>query len=106
MLTESGSNPTILSYVGKGQFFAETYSILKDEPLLIDVVANEDSEILFLNIGNVIGNPDRPGTLQTKFLMNRRHRRNSTYDCSTVSQVYERQCQRENNKAPITSKRG
>ena len=63
-------NRTILSYVGKGQFFAETYSILKDEPLLIDVVANEDSEILFLNIGNVIGNPDRPGTLQTKLLMN------------------------------------
>ena len=35
-------NRTILSHVGKNQFFAETYGLLADEPMLVDVVANED----------------------------------------------------------------
>jgi len=46
-------NRTILSHVGAGDFFAETYALLKDEPLLVDVVANEPSEILFLSVGNL-----------------------------------------------------
>lgn len=41
-------NRTILSHIGEGQFFAETYSLLPDEPLLVDVNANEDCTILFL----------------------------------------------------------
>lgn len=41
-------NRTILSRVGPGQFFAETYAMLKDEPLLVDVVASEPCSILFL----------------------------------------------------------
>lgn len=44
-------NRTILSHVGEGQFFAETYALLPDEPLLVDVCANEDCEILFLRVG-------------------------------------------------------
>ena len=43
-------NRTILSHVGPGQLFAETYALLNREPLLVDVVANENSRILFLNI--------------------------------------------------------
>ncbi len=43
-------NRTILSHVGKGQFFAESYALLKNEPLLVDVTANEDCEILFLQV--------------------------------------------------------
>lgn len=43
-------NRTILSHVGSGHFFAETYAFLHNEPLLVDVVANEDSRILFLEI--------------------------------------------------------
>jgi hypothetical protein len=43
-------NRTILSHVGPGQFFAETYAFLHEEPLLVDVAANEDSRILFLHI--------------------------------------------------------
>ncbi|MGI6055493.1 MAG: Crp/Fnr family transcriptional regulator [Bilifractor sp.] len=43
-------NRTILSHVGPGQLFAETYALLNEEPLLVDVVANENSRILFLNI--------------------------------------------------------
>ena len=46
-------NRTILSHVGKNQFFAETYSLLKDEPLLVDVVANEDCQIAFLRISDL-----------------------------------------------------
>lgn len=46
-------NRTILSHVGKGQFFAETYALLDAEPLLVDVVANENCRILFLRIGSL-----------------------------------------------------
>lgn len=46
-------NKTILSHVGTGDFFAETYGFLADEPLLVDVVTNEKSRILFLRIGNL-----------------------------------------------------
>ena len=44
-------NRTILSHVGEGDFFAETYAWLRDEVVLVDVVANEDCRILFLAAG-------------------------------------------------------
>ena len=46
-------NRTILSHVGKGQFFAETYAFLPGEPMLVDVTANENCRILFLRTGNL-----------------------------------------------------
>lgn len=46
-------NRTILSHVGSGQFFAETYALLEDETMLVDVVANENCRILFLKIGSL-----------------------------------------------------
>lgn len=46
-------NRTILSHVASGHFFAETYALLKAEPMLVDVRANEKSRILFLNVGNL-----------------------------------------------------
>lgn len=46
-------NRTILSHVGKGQVFAETYALVKDEPLLVDAVANQDCSILMLHIGRL-----------------------------------------------------
>lgn len=46
-------NRTILSHVEKGQFFAETYALLENEPMLVDVTANEDCRILFLRIGSL-----------------------------------------------------
>lgn len=48
-------NCTILSHVGKGQFFAETYALLHEEVMLVDVRANEDTEILFLNVSGILG---------------------------------------------------
>ncbi|MBQ6517433.1 MAG: cyclic nucleotide-binding domain-containing protein, partial [Anaerolineaceae bacterium] len=44
-------NRTILSHVGAGQYFAETYALLPDEPMLVDVRTNEDCRILFLYVG-------------------------------------------------------
>ncbi len=46
-------NRTILSHVGQGQFFAETYAWLPDAPMLVDVIANEDCRILFLNVSSL-----------------------------------------------------
>lgn len=46
-------NCTVLSNVGKNGFFAETYALLKNSVLLVDVKANTDTEVLFLNIGNL-----------------------------------------------------
>ena len=45
-------NRTILSHVGEGQVFAETYAMAKDEPMLVDAVANEKCKILMLRIGS------------------------------------------------------
>lgn len=46
-------NCTILSHIEPGQFFAETYALLEKEVMLVDVVANEDSRILFLRISHL-----------------------------------------------------
>lgn len=43
-------NRTILSHVGKGQLFAETYALLENEPMLVDAVANESCRVLFLRV--------------------------------------------------------
>ena len=50
-------NRTILSHVGEGGFFAETYAWLRDEVVLVDVVANEECRILFLTVANLHGQP-------------------------------------------------
>ena len=42
-----------LSHVGNRQFFAETYALLEDETLLVDVRANENCRILFFRIGSL-----------------------------------------------------
>lgn len=48
-------NRTILSHVGEGGFFAETYAWLCDEVVLVDVVANEECRILFLTVAVMRG---------------------------------------------------
>lgn len=54
-------NRTILGYVGRNDFFAETYGLLSHEPMLVDVVANEDCKIVFLSISIL-----RTGTLKNE----------------------------------------
>lgn len=46
---DAWGNTTLLSSLGKGEFFAESYAFLK-EPVLVDVVANESTTILFINL--------------------------------------------------------
>lgn len=43
-------NRTILSHIGKGDFFAETYALLDQKPMLVDVKANEECHILFIRL--------------------------------------------------------
>lgn len=47
-------NCTVLSHIGSGQFFAETYALLPEEIMLVDVRANEDSHILFLRVKELL----------------------------------------------------
>ena len=44
-------NRIILSHIGKGDFFAETFAWLRDVVMPVEVIANEDCAVLFLNIG-------------------------------------------------------
>lgn len=50
---DAWGNRSILSKVEAGGFFAETYAVLPKEPLLVNVIANEDCHILFLRIGSL-----------------------------------------------------
>lgn len=40
---------TLLSHVGSGQLFAESYALLEGEPMQVDVCVSEDCRILFLS---------------------------------------------------------
>ena len=64
-------NRSILSSVSTGQVFAESYA-LSSEPLMVDVVASEDSVIIFINIKRLLtpANSTKPwyGTLMTNLL--------------------------------------
>ena len=67
---DAWGNRTILSHVGRGQFFAETYALFKDEPLLVDVRANEKSNILFLKSGNIQALMDQSAPWAIKYMTN------------------------------------
>lgn len=43
-------NKNIISLALAGEVFAEAYACVPDEPMMVDVVAMEDTEILFLNV--------------------------------------------------------
>ena len=47
---DSWGNCTILSKVEENDIFAETYALLHEEIMLVDVRANEDCQILFLKL--------------------------------------------------------
>lgn len=62
-------NRTILSMVGIGQVFAETYALLPDEIMLVDVRANESCRILFPSIKNIFKESSKE-SWKEKFLKN------------------------------------
>lgn len=47
-------NKTLLDSIGPGFVFAETYACVQNEPLMISVVAAEDTEVLFLDVGRLL----------------------------------------------------
>ena len=63
-------NRTILNNVRKDGLFAEAYAMLEDEPLLVDVMANEDCSILFLKIKKALSPSKSPESWNYKFIQN------------------------------------
>lgn len=47
-------NRNILGHASAGQIFGETYSCIPGEPMLVNVIADTRSEILFLDTGRLI----------------------------------------------------
>lgn len=48
--TDPWGNRTILSSLEAGDYFAETYALLPQEPLMVDVSVSEPALVLFLNL--------------------------------------------------------
>ena len=48
--TDLWGNKIILGITPAGGVFAESYACIPNEPLMVDAVANEDCEILFINV--------------------------------------------------------
>ena len=46
-------NRSVLNVVGQGGIFAEAYACVPNEPLMVNVAANDDCEILFLSMAKV-----------------------------------------------------
>ena len=46
-------NTSILTLVKPGEVFAEAYACVPDEPMMVDVIAVEDTEILFVNVPEI-----------------------------------------------------
>ncbi len=47
-------NTTILGHISAGQIFAEAYACTAGEPLMVNVVASETTEVLFLNVERIL----------------------------------------------------
>ena len=47
-------NKSVLASIEAGDTFAETYAFLPQEPMMVNVVAAEASDVLFLNAEQVI----------------------------------------------------
>ena len=79
-LVESGSvnivvsfywgNSHIFGHVEKGQVFAENYAAIPGKELLCDVVACEDTEVLFLNMRNMLTTCQKGCSFHTRIIQN------------------------------------
>lgn len=47
-------NRSVLDSVGPGMIFAESYACVPGEPLMVNVIAAETADILFLNVGRLL----------------------------------------------------
>lgn len=62
-------NKSILNFIAEGEVFAETYAICH-APLMVDVVAAEESEILFLNTDMLMNSKSTEKIWHDKILQN------------------------------------
>lgn len=79
-LVESGSvnivvnfywgNSHIFDHIGKGQVFAESYAAIPGKELLCDVVTCEETEVLFLNMRNMLTTCQRGCSFHTRIIQN------------------------------------
>ena len=66
---DAWGNRTILGHVAPGEVFAETYACVPGEPLMVDVAAVQDTEVLFLDMGLLLsGEGPHHGTLLRNLL--------------------------------------
>nr|WP_072515021.1 Crp/Fnr family transcriptional regulator [Ndongobacter massiliensis] len=63
-------NSIIFGHVGKGQVFAENYAAIPGRELVCDVVACEETEVLFLNMQNVLTTCRRACAFHTRLIKN------------------------------------
>ena len=63
-------NKSILDKAGPGQVFAETYACVPGEPLMISVVATEETEVLFLDTSRVLTTCSNACGFHTKLIRN------------------------------------
>ena len=47
-------NKSIINHLSAGQIFGETYACIPGEPMMVDVIADEPAQILFLNVGRLL----------------------------------------------------
>ncbi len=63
-------NRSILSHIETGGLFGEAYALLPEEPMLVNVEANEICDILLLNAETILNYPDNNNLLGCKFIRN------------------------------------
>lgn len=51
---DAWGNNSIIDLVEPGEMFAESFACLKSEPLTMDAVANEKTEVIFFNVNKVL----------------------------------------------------
>lgn len=68
--TDYQGNRSILAHIGEGEIFAESYALLSQTPLMVDVVANTDCRILFLNLKRVECTEAKAASWYSTLIMN------------------------------------
>lgn len=60
----------IFGHVGKGQVFAENYAAIPGKELICDIVSCEETEVLFLNMRNMLTTCQRGCAFHTRIIQN------------------------------------
>lgn len=63
-------NANMLAHVGAGDIFAETYACIPEEKLMVNVLAGEDCQILFIDMEKILRLPSAEFTYKDKLIRN------------------------------------